>query len=115
MANVDRREFRTPAAPEEAGGLSERLAITSVWGPPRDPATWSGATNNLSVALEELGVDVIGVYPRVTKARKLMLAGQYLMSGFGWLDSTEALLRSPAARDFCARTVATQARALGAR
>lgn len=115
MANVDSSEFRGPVVPQEAVRLSGRLAISSVFGHPRDPATWSGAPHNLAVALEKLGVDVVGVYPRVTKARKLMFAGQYVMSGFGWLDGTEALLRSPAVRDFCARTVATQARALGAR
>lgn len=115
MANVDSSEFSVPVAPAEAEGLAGRLAISSVFGHPRDAATWSGVPNNLAVALEKLGVDVVGVHPRVTKARKLMFAGQYVMSGFGWLDGTEALLRSPAVRDFCARTVSTQARALGAR
>jgi glycosyltransferase involved in cell wall biosynthesis len=115
MAQFDTSELPAPVASNEAGGLSGRLAISSVFGPPRDAATWSGAPNNLAVALEKLGVDVVGVHPRVTKARKLMFAGQYVMSGYGWLDGTEALLRSPAVRDFCARTVSTQARALGAR
>ena len=93
----------------------ERLAVTCVFGDPRQPRTWSGAPNNLAVALEQLGVTVYGVAPRIGKAGKLSLAARHLLGLGGRLSSTEQLLRSAAARREHALQVARAVETLGTR
>jgi glycosyltransferase involved in cell wall biosynthesis len=91
----------------------ERVAITSIFGDPRHPRTWSGAPNNLASALEGLGIEVRGTYPRLSNREKMMLAGRNLLAGYPPPANGEALYRTPAARRARALKVSRQARALG--
>ena len=43
----------------------DRIAMTSVFGDPRDRRSWSGAPANLADALERLGIAVEGIHPRL--------------------------------------------------
>jgi glycosyltransferase involved in cell wall biosynthesis len=58
-----------------------RLAITSVFGPPLDPKTWSGAPFNLAQALEGRGVSVAGIDTGPAPIVKLRLAVDHLAHG----------------------------------
>jgi len=109
------------AAPDETrprGGRRhrfERVAITSIFGDPRHPRTWSGAPHNLACALERLGIEVHGIHPRLADREKLLLAGRNLLAGHPPPANGAALDRTPAARRARARKVARQMRALGLR
>lgn len=109
--------LRLDAADAKAAdlGLPRRLAITSVFGDPRNPRTWSGAPNNLATALEELGFEVTGLHVPLGPVRKLVWAGRHLLAGYGRIPSSEAILRGPAARRFRASGIAGQAASLGIR
>ncbi len=91
----------------------ERVAITSIFGDPRHPRTWSGAPNNVAEALERLGISVQGIYPRLSDSEKLLLAGRNVLAGYPRPANGEALNRTPAARRARARKVARRLRALG--
>jgi glycosyltransferase involved in cell wall biosynthesis len=93
----------------------ERVAITSIFGDPRHPRTWSGAPNNLASAFESLGIEVRGIYPRLSDREKLLLTGRNLLAGYPPPANGEALYRTPAARRARALKVSRQARALGIR
>ncbi|HVO17173.1 MAG TPA: glycosyltransferase family 4 protein [Alphaproteobacteria bacterium] len=93
----------------------ERVAITSIFGDPRHPRTWSGAPNNLACAFEGLGIEVRGIHPRLSDREKLLLAGRNLLAGYPPPANGEALYRTPAARRARALKVSRQARALGIR
>lgn len=93
----------------------ERVAITSIFGDPRHPRTWSGAPNNLGCALEGLGIEVRGIHPRLSDREKLLLAGRNLLAGYPPPANGEALYRTPAARHARALKVSRQVRALGIR
>src|SRR3546814_19322003 len=69
--------------------LPERLAISSVFGRPFDPKTWSGAPNNVAAAFERLGVDVVDAFPYVTRLEKTACAGRYMLSGYGRLPDSQ--------------------------
>jgi glycosyltransferase involved in cell wall biosynthesis len=58
-----------------------RLVITSVFGPPLDPKTWSGAPFNLAHGLEDRGVSVIGLDTGPALFSKLRLAVDHLRHG----------------------------------
>src|SRR5215471_5958722 len=52
----------------------DRVAITSVFGNPRELRTWSGAPANVASALERLGVTVQAVHPRISRMAKARIA-----------------------------------------
>ncbi|MBB6251945.1 glycosyltransferase [Nitrospirillum iridis] len=104
-----------PAPREEEGRRFDRVAITSVFGDPSSPRTWSGAPRNLGVALEKLGVTVEGFHPHLSKTFKMGLAARHMMGGYGRLMTSEQLYRAAPARRHLARQLAAQAAQRGTR
>jgi glycosyltransferase involved in cell wall biosynthesis len=104
------------AAPIAAGALRfDRVAITCVFGDPRDLRSWSGAPANLASALETLGVVVDGIRPRMSRIAKLGVAACDWLAGLGRPLSSEQILRSARARRRLGAQVADAAERLGAR
>jgi len=93
----------------------ERVAVSCVFGNPRDLRSWSGAPANVSNAMERLGVTVEAIHPRLGKMAKLGVALHDMLSGYGRPISSEQVLRSLRARRRMAHEVARQADALGVR
>jgi glycosyltransferase involved in cell wall biosynthesis len=93
----------------------ERVAVTCVFGHPRDLRSWSGAPANVSSAMERLGVAVEAIQPRLGKAAKIGVALTDMLTGLGRPVSSEQVLRSLRARRHMAREVARQASELGVR
>src|SRR5215471_12877971 len=87
----------------------DRVAITSVFGNPRELRTWSGAPANVASALERFGVVVKEIQPRLGKSAKLAIALRDMLSGRGRPVSTEQVLRSLTTRRRLAAQVAEQA------
>jgi glycosyltransferase involved in cell wall biosynthesis len=99
-----------------AGALRfERVAITCVFGDPRDPKSWSGAPANLAKELERLGVSVDGIRPSMSRLEKLGVAACDMVAGLGRPVSTEQVLRGLRSRRRLAAQVAEQASRIGAR
>lgn len=93
----------------------ERVAVSCVFGDPRDPRSWSGAPANVSKAMERLGVVVEAIYPRLGKLAKLGIAARDMLTGYGRPVSGEQVLRSFHARRRMADEVTRQAKQLGIR
>jgi glycosyltransferase involved in cell wall biosynthesis len=93
----------------------ERVAVSCVFGNPRDLKSWSGAPANVSSAMERLGVRVEAIHPRLSRATKLGVALRDVLAGRGRPVSSEQVLRSLAMRRRVAREVARQAHDLGVR
>jgi glycosyltransferase involved in cell wall biosynthesis len=98
-----------------AGRRFDRVAITCVFGHPRDPRSWSGAPANLASALEKLGVSVESIRPRMGRLAKLAVVARDMMSGLGRPLSGEQILRSQRSRRRLGAQVAEAALRLGAR
>ena len=77
----------------------DRIAITSVFGDPLSPLTWSGAPHRLATALRKRGVSVEGYQPRLSRFRKVLSAARAVEAGLGIPRTTEEILRGAAARD----------------
>ena len=71
----------------------DRVAITCVFGDPRDLRSWSGAPANLANALERLGVSVEGIRPRMSRLAKWGVAARDMVAGLGRPLSSEQVLR----------------------
>jgi glycosyltransferase involved in cell wall biosynthesis len=84
----------------------DRVAVTSVFGDPLSPMTWSGAPFRLASALRQHGVSVEGFQPRLGRARRIAGAVRHVMGGFGRLRTSEQLLRSEPARNHHANEIA---------
>jgi glycosyltransferase involved in cell wall biosynthesis len=93
----------------------DRVAITSVFGNPRELRTWSGAPANVASALERLGVVVQAVHPRIGRMAKARIALLDMLAGYGRPLSGEQVLRSLAVRRRLAAQVDDAARRLGVR
>jgi glycosyltransferase involved in cell wall biosynthesis len=93
----------------------ERVAITSVFGDPLAPRTWSGAPANVAAAFKRRGVRVDGIQPHIGKFDKIRTALADFVSGRGRPLSGEQILRSPVLRRRVATDVARQAAAFGVR
>jgi glycosyltransferase involved in cell wall biosynthesis len=93
----------------------ERVAITCVFGDPRDLRSWSGAPANLARELERLGVSVDGIRPSMSRLEKLGVAACDMVAGLGRPVSTEQVLRGLRSRRRLAAQVAEQASRIGAR
>ena len=99
-----------------AGALRfERIAITCVFGDPRDLKSWSGAPANLARELERIGVTVESIRPSIGRLEKLGVAACDMMAGLGRPVSTEQVLRGLRSRRRMAAQVAEQASRIGAR
>lgn len=84
----------------------DRIVVTSVFGDPLSPLTWSGAPYRLSAALRRHGVSVSGFQPQLGRVRRLALAARHIRRGYGKLAVSEQILRSAPARDHHAREIA---------
>ena len=93
----------------------DRVAITCVFGDPRDLRSWSGAPANLANALERLGVSVEAIRPRMSRLAKWSIAACDMVAGLGRPLSSEQILRGLRSRRRLAAQVAEAARSLGAR
>jgi glycosyltransferase involved in cell wall biosynthesis len=93
----------------------DRVAITCVFGDPRDLRSWSGAPANLANALERLGVSVEAIRPRMGRLAKWGIAARDMLAGLGRPLSSEQVLRGLRSRRRLAAQVADAARSLGAR
>ena len=93
----------------------DRVAITCVFGDPRDLRSWSGAPANLANALERLGVSVEGIRPRLGRLAKLGIAARDMAAGLGRPLSSEQVLRGMRSRRKLAAQVAETASRLGTR
>jgi glycosyltransferase involved in cell wall biosynthesis len=93
----------------------EQVAITSVFGNPRELRTWSGAPANVASALERFGVVVKEIQPRLGKTAKLGVALRDMLAGRGRPVSSEQVLRSLGTRQRLAAQVAEQAERIGVR
>lgn len=112
-ARLDVENFRPAARSRQL--RFDRIALTSVFGDPLSPSTWSGAPARLATALCQRGVSVAGFQPRLGRGRKLFMAAGYLRRGFGRLAASEQILRSAPARDYHARENAAFIAAQGIR
>ncbi len=132
MASIDREPDQVPVLRETAGAVegwpaprddsrpesqtrieTRTLAITSVFGDPRHPRTWSGAPYNVAQALRKRGLEVTPLHAKLGRLQKLMSAGRHVIAGYGPLSSGEAVFRGLAARTRRARLVAKEVRRLG--
>lgn len=93
----------------------DRVAITCVFGDPRDLRSWSGAPANLANALERLGVSVEAIRPRMSRLAKWGIAACDMATGLGRPVNGEQVLRGFRSRRRLAAQVAEAARSLGAR
>jgi len=93
----------------------DRVAITCVFGDPRDLRSWSGAPANLANALERLGVSVEAIRPRMSRLAKWGIAACDMVAGLGRPLSSEQVLRGLRSRRRLATQVAEAARNLGTR
>jgi glycosyltransferase involved in cell wall biosynthesis len=103
--------FETPVA--ERVPRFERIAVSCVFGDPRDLRSWSGAPANVGSAIERLGVTVEAICPRLGRMAKFGVALRDMLSGHGRPVSSEQVLRGLRARRLMAREVARQADRLG--
>jgi glycosyltransferase involved in cell wall biosynthesis len=74
------------------------LAISSVFGPPRDPRTWSAAPASVADGLERLGLRVVGIDSSVSRAAYLAGGLSHILSGYGQIQYSEAIARGPLLR-----------------
>ncbi len=93
----------------------DRVAITCVFGDPRDLKSWSGAPANLAKELERLGVTVDSIRPSMSRLEKIGVAACDMVAGLGRPISTEQVLRGRRSRHRLAARVAEQAQRIGAR
>src|SRR5436190_3294631 len=93
----------------------DQIAITSVFGNPRELRTWSGAPANVASALERQGLVVKEIQPRIGKIGKIGVALTDVLAGRGRPVSTEQVLRSLTTRRRLAAQVDEAARRLGVR
>jgi len=91
----------------------DQVAITSVFGNPRELRTWSGAPANVASGLERLGVMVKEIQPRLSRVARVAIALGDMLAGRGRPVSTEQVLRSMTTRRRLAAQVADEARRLG--
>ncbi len=93
----------------------ERIAVTSVFGEPRAPRTWSGAPANVAAALERRGVKIEAIAPHIGRFAKLRIAATEMLAGRGRPLSGEQVLRSLGARRRHAAQVSAEAKRAGVR
>jgi glycosyltransferase involved in cell wall biosynthesis len=91
----------------------DHVAISSVFGNPRELRTWSGAPANVASGLERLGVVVKELQPSLSKTARIGIAVRDMLAGRGRPVSSEQVLRSLATRRRLAAQVAEQAERLG--
>lgn len=101
------------AGVETAPLVGRRIGITSVFGDPIDPRTWSGAPSNLAAALRRLGAEVVGIHSGPTRGQKYLFALDHLVRRRGGPVQGHYVRRDAAARAHGARVVAEACNAEG--
>ncbi|WP_316977193.1 glycosyltransferase family 4 protein [Shumkonia mesophila] len=89
------------------------LGITSIFGQPRDPRTWSSAPANVATALEGQGLEIVGIDVSMGRLHYTVFAGAHLLTGLGRFRYSEAIARGPSMRRYRARKLARELRRLG--
>lgn len=95
--------------------MSYRIAISSVFGDPFNPRTWSGAPANVAHQLALLGAKVEGIHPHYGLFTKAFIVGGDLLCKQGWPVNTEQVLRGTLSRFTLANALRKQARKMGVR
>lgn len=90
-----------------------RMAITSVFGDPLQPATWSGAPSNLARELGGLGIEVLSAHPRLPRHKGLWHVWRHMLLSGSLPLRRESVMRDPAARRMRSRAVTEIARSRG--
>lgn len=90
-----------------------RLAVSSIFGDPLDPATWSSAPYNLARELQALGVEISSVHPRTPFRQEVWDAFHMLVTSGRRPQNHEALMRAQIPRARRAAAVSAAARRLG--
>ena len=93
---------------------SKRLAITSVFGDPMDPTTWSGTPFNIARELRAYGTEVTGILPWPTGRQEPWDGWLDRLTFGGRLLRREFLIRAAVTRSRRAQAIAQAARKLGA-
>jgi glycosyltransferase involved in cell wall biosynthesis len=93
----------------------DKVVLSSVWGDPLEPRTWSGAPFRLGRALKEHGVEVSGFQPTMSRLATLGFAARHMVDRHGQLVTNEQIRRGAPARRHHAMQVATMAARSGAR
>ncbi len=96
-------------------GAGRRLAVTSIFGPPRDPRTWSAAPASMAEGLEARGFEVVGVDGRAGRPAYAAGALLHLLGGHGRLRYSEAVARGAFLRRLRARRLQAALARLGVR
>lgn len=89
------------------------LAVTSIFGHPRDPRTWSSAPANVARALEWRGLSIVGIDVSLGRLHYAVFAGAHLLARHGRLRYSEAIARGPSMRRYRARKLGNELRRLG--
>ena len=84
----------------------DRVALTSVFGDPLNPSTWSGAPSRLASALARRGVSIEGFQPKLGRLKRLRFAAERFTRGFGWINTSEQLFRRRRMREHHANQIA---------
>lgn len=92
---------------------SSVLGITSIFGQPRDPRTWSSAPANVAKALEGRGLEIIGIDVSLGRLHYAAFAGAHLLTGHGRFRYSEAIARGPSMRRYRARKLVRELHRLG--
>lgn len=90
-----------------------RLGITNVFGEPLLPSTWSGAPFNLSRALERLGAEVMGIYPRTSRRHDYWDVFRHVVTLGARPVTWNGVRRAAYSRTRRARTVMLETQRLG--
>lgn len=85
----------------------DRIAVSSVFGNPLDRRTWSAAPYNVARCFRDFGIEVEGIHSGGSRGELAILASRYSLSGYGTPRSSEAVLRTAAARRRAADRLAT--------
>lgn len=93
--------------------VSSGLAIASIFGPPRNARTWSGAPASIAAELERRGVPVVGIDLSLGPAHYAYFAGGHLISRYGHFRYSEAIARGASMRRYRARKLARGMKRLG--
>lgn len=93
--------------------MKPSMAISSVFGNPLDPKTWSGAPANVAKELGKLGTKIEGICSRLSEPEKAVIAVSDILAGYGRPINSEQIMRGRRSRRLLARRTERKARSLG--
>jgi glycosyltransferase involved in cell wall biosynthesis len=115
MLATDIQEERAERTADARQRRFDKVVLSSVWGDPLAPKTWSGAPFRLGRALRELGVEVSGFHPSMSRFAKYGFAARHMLGRHGQLVTNEQIRRGAPARHHHATQVAMMAARSGIR